>query len=87
MEYNLQWIEDNLWLNKNKNNSFIDLSLCNLTITKSPANMLEFDTEEPLLVAKLSPSQPANPQLGAEIALLSQLWGTTLHPPYTLHPE
>ena len=24
--------------------------------------------------------QPANPQLGAEIALLSQLWGTTLHP-------
>ena len=25
-------------------------------------------------------SQPANPQLGAEIALFSQLWGTTLHP-------
>ena len=30
--------------------------------------------------AKLSPSQPANPQLGAEIALVSQLWGTTIHP-------
>ena len=30
------------------------------------------------IFAKLSQSQPANPQLGAEIALLSQLWGTTL---------
>ena len=29
-------------------------------------------------VAKLSPSQPANPQLGAVIALLSQLWVTTV---------
>ena len=28
--------------------------------------------------------QPANPQLGAEIALFSQLWGTTIHhTPYT----
>ena len=36
------------------------------------------------IIAKLSPSQPANPQLGAEIALLSQLWGTTIHhTPYT----
>ena len=26
-----------------------------------------------LFIAKLSPSQPANPQLGAEIALISQL--------------
>ena len=24
--------------------------------------------------------QPANPQLGSEIALFSQLWGTTIHP-------
>ena len=29
--------------------------------------------------AKLSTSQPANPQMGAEVALLSQLWETTLH--------
>ena len=29
--------------------------------------------------------QPANPQLGAEIALFSQLWETTLHP--TRSPE
>ena len=29
-------------------------------------------------IAKLSQSQPANPQLGAEIALLSQLWRTTI---------
>ena len=36
-------------------------------------------------MAKLSLSQPANLQLGAEITLLSQLWGTTIHPPYT-HP-
>ena len=38
------------------------------------------------IVAKLSPSQPAIPQLGAEIALLSQLWGTTIrHPtPYKI---
>ena len=29
-------------------------------------------------------AQPANPQLGAEIALFSQLWGTTMiHTPYT----
>ena len=40
------------------------------------------------LIAKLSPSQQANPQLGAEIALFSQLWGTSIHPtPYTLHLE
>ena len=28
--------------------------------------------------------QPANPQLGAELALFSQLWGTYTN---TLHPE
>ena len=32
-------------------------------------------------IAKLSPSQTANPQLGAEIALISQLSWTTHHPP------
>ena len=37
-------------------------------------------TLENQLIAKLSPSQPANPQLGDDIALLSQLWGTPLHP-------
>ena len=31
------------------------------------------------MIANLSPSQPANPQLGAEIALLLQLWETTIH--------
>ena len=37
----------------------------------------------------LPSSAQAQAQLGAEIALFSQLWGTyTLHPtPYTLHPE
>ena len=29
--------------------------------------------------------KPANPQLAAEIALFSQLWGTTIHD--TIHPE
>ena len=33
------------------------------------------------IFAKLSPSQPANPKLGAEIALLSQLWGVTIPTP------
>ena len=33
-----------------------------------------------LCIAKLSPSQPANPQLGAEIALISQLSWTTHQP-------
>ena len=33
------------------------------------------------LIAKLSPSQPANPQLGAGIVLISQLSWTTQHPP------
>ena len=36
------------------------------------------------VIAKLRPSQPANPQLGAEIALLFQLWGST-HLTYTLN--
>ena len=36
------------------------------------------------LIAKLSPSQPANPALGAEIALISCNTPTPTHPP--THP-
>ena len=42
-----------------------------------------------MVILPSSAQAQAQAQLGAEIALFSQLWGTTLHPttPYTLHPE
>ena len=62
------------WLPNNKN--ILENSL---KIHKSVGDAVDCQQHKWTAIAKLSPSKLANPQLGAEIALLSQLWGTTIH--------
>ena len=79
------WNIDSKFRSRNKSVPSIRLRVFQNRISHTSDKMFHTSQGKPLLPS--SAQAQAQAQLGAEIALFSQLWGTTIHPtPYTIHP-